>query len=303
MILLLLSALVHAVLASASRSSKRGLIYIADSSHPTDVDDFLSKSSDLTWYYNYGPEPSPPLSNTSLQFVPMLWGTSDNNGANSFLDSVKSQITSGSKIQYVLGFNEPDGSKDTGGSNVSPGDAASTWQSQIEPLHKLGVQLGAPAVTGSPDGLKWLKSFFSACNGKCTTDFIPVHWYGDFEGLASYVGQVGAAYPGKEIWVTEYADPNANLSDSQTFYNQSVGWFDRMENITHYSYFGSFRSSASNVGPNAAMLDQDGDLTDIGSWYLGGNATGNIPNGTAAGLRAFGFWLLLVLVTALWTTI
>lgn len=53
--------------------------------------------------------------------------------------------------------------------------------------------------------------------------------------------------------------------------------------ITHYSYFGAFRSDVSNVGPNAAMLTQDGKLTDIGSWYLGGSATGNKPKG--AGVR------------------
>ena len=56
---------------------------------------------------------------------------------------------------------------------------------------------------------------------------------------------------------------------------QSADVFDR--NITHYSYFGAFRSDVSNVGANAAMLTQDGKLTDIGSWYMGGAATHNIP--------------------------
>jgi hypothetical protein len=49
-------------------------------------------------------------------------------------------------------------------------------------------------------------------------------------------------------------------------------------NITHYSYFGAFRSDVSNVGPNATMLTKNGKLTDIGSWYLGGQATHNIPS-------------------------
>jgi hypothetical protein len=51
-----------------------------------------------------------------------------------------------------------------------------------------------------------------------------------------------------------------------------------MSNIERYAYFGSFRSSESNVGPNAAMLTQDGQLTDIGSWYLGRAATSNVPS-------------------------
>lgn len=231
----------------------------------------------------------------------MLFGTSDNNDDMSFLDSIKSQLSSRSKIPYVLAFNEPDGDTSTGGSSISASSAASTWQRELEPLRKLGVQLGAPAVTGSPDGFNWLKNFFDACSGKCTADFIPVHWYGNFEVLASHAGQVMGTYPGKEIWVTEYADPNVDLSDAQMFYNQSSEWFDRMENVTYYSYFGSFRSDASNVGPNAAMLDQDGELTDIGSWYLGGTATEFVPKGAAARLCGFSGWVMVIIAAAFWT--
>jgi hypothetical protein len=53
-------------------------------------------------------------------------------------------------------------------------------------------------------------------------------------------------------------------------------------NVTHYSYFGAFRSSVSNVGANAAMLTQNGELTDIGSWYIGGAATNKIPKSSSA---------------------
>lgn len=49
-------------------------------------------------------------------------------------------------------------------------------------------------------------------------------------------------------------------------------------NVTHYSYFGSFRSFTSNVGINVAMLNSYGNVTDIGSWYLGDNATGVEPD-------------------------
>lgn len=70
--------------------------------------------------------------------------------------------------------------------------------------------------------------------------------------------------------------------------------------ITHYSYFGSFRSDASNVGPNAAMLTQNGKLTDIGSWYLGGSATGNVPKGAAGKSVVFAGWSVLIALTGLW---
>jgi len=38
------------------------------------------------------------------------------------------------------------------------------------------------------------------------------------------------------------------------------------------------------VGANAAMLTQDGELTDIGSWYMGGAATNNVPEASGASM-------------------
>lgn len=99
-------------------------------------------------------------------------------------------------------------------------------------------------------------------------------------------------------WITEYALPDTDLYDTQAFFNSSAQYFDRLDYVTRYSYFGSFRSSQSNVGPNTAMLDSNGHLTDIGSWYLGGAATNNIPSSTAANdgslLRVGGAWALFV---------
>ena len=71
--------------------------------------------------------------------------------------------------------------------------------------------------------------------------------------------------------------------------------------ITHYSYFGAFRSDTSNVGVDTAMLTQKGQLTDIGAWYLGQKATGNIPKGDAAHLAKFAGWALVVVAAACWT--
>jgi len=213
----------------------------------------------------------------------MLWSPT-----TTFLSQVKSMISGGRNITHILTYNEPDGTSSTGGSNVQPAVAAANWISQVEPLRKLGVKTGAPAVTGSPSGFTWLQMFFDACHSQgtnCTADFFPVHWYGNFEGLASHVGQVAGTYQNKSIWITEYALNNQSLSDTQSFYNTSAEYFDRISYIGRYSYFGSFRSDVSNVGPNAAMLTQKGQLTDIGSWYLGGAATNNIPSPSSFGVK------------------
>jgi hypothetical protein len=78
-------------------------------------------------------------------------------------------------------------------------------------------------------------------------------------------------------WITEYNYDNQNLSTTQSFFNSSTAYFDRMSSVDRYSLFGSFRSKVSNVGENAVMLSNGGKLTDIGSWYLGGSATGVLP--------------------------
>lgn len=182
--------------ATFESSPKRGLCFVPSSETPSDNQIWDSRSSDLTWYYNYGVEPSPAYSQNTTQaefeFVPMLWGLS-----SSFLTTVQGLISSGTNISHVLTFNEPDGTTSTGGSAISPSDAAGGWISQVEPLRQMGVKLGAPAVTGSPAGFTWLTDFFDECQSQgtnCTADFIPVHWYGNFEGLASHIGQLVAAY-------------------------------------------------------------------------------------------------------------
>ena len=155
----------------------------------------------------------------------MQWGE---DGAESFYDTVKSQVDAGKEIKYVLGFNEPDGCT-AGGSCVDAEKAASIWIEQIEPLKELGLTLGSPAVTGSPRGLAWMQDFFTECDGKCSPDFFAAHWYGNFEGMASFLGQVNATYPNMTLWVTEYAYPEGTLEESQDFFNMSADYFDRLE--------------------------------------------------------------------------
>lgn len=213
------------VLAQDLSSSKRGLVYITEDHMANDDAIWNSDDSDLTWYYNYSPNPSPEIDAEKMEFVPMLWGT---DGSEYFYSRVKGQVDRGANINYVLGFNEPDGCA-YGGSCIDADEAASIWIDQIEPLKKLGISLGAPSPTGSPTGLAWMENFFSECDGNCNPDFFPAHWYGNFEGLASFLGQVNGTYPNMTLWVTEYAYPEGSLEDAQIFYNQSAEYFERLE--------------------------------------------------------------------------
>lgn len=280
----LLPAAQAAAAATFSKSDKRGLVFVPSTKHPEDNQVWVQSGSDLTWYYNYGVQPSSAFASTTqddFEFVPMLWGTS-----NTFLADIKALVAGGRNISHVMAFNEPDGTSSTGGSNIDPTAAAATWIEQIEPLRAMGIKTGAPAVTGAPGGFTWLSEFFASCASRgtnCTADFIPVHWYGNFEGLASHLGQVWATYPNISTWITEYAFNDQSLETSQVFFSTSAQYFDRVPNVGRYSYFGSFRSDVSNVGTQAAMLTEKGELTDIGSWYLGGSATGNVPSTKKSG--------------------
>ena len=98
---------------------------------------------------------------------------------------------------------------------------------------KLNVKLGGPAVTGAPSGWTWLQQFHTECaiqhgNGQgCQMDFLPVHWYGNYDGLASHLGQVEATYKNvSEYWITEFAYNDEPLAATQSFYNISTGNFD-----------------------------------------------------------------------------
>lgn len=213
--------------AQAPSSPKRGLIYISTADSAGDSNVWTSESSDLTWYYNYGPTATPQLVGSKLEFVPMLFGK-PSSGDALFNTTVMELIANGANISHVLSFNEPDGSSSTGGSSVDPQTAATLYKAQVEPLRAKGLKLGAPAVTSAQSGFDWLSSFFDACGGGCSVDFMPIHFYGDFQGLASYLGQFRATYPNATIWVTEYGFPNQGLNDTQNFFNQSSQYFDRL---------------------------------------------------------------------------
>ncbi|KAI0908289.1 glycoside hydrolase family 128 protein [Ustulina deusta] len=285
-------AAVLSVVCAQTRSDKRGLVFVPNEHSPEDNAIWVQGGSDLTWYYNYQPTPAPAFTNqpqSGFEFVPMLWGSIDD---TSFLDTVNGLIDGGRNISHVLTFNEPDGPSQYGGSDIQPSKAAQVWVDNIIPLSEKGVKVGLPACTGGTGGIPWLQQFLGNCsqlistNGNeknCSYDFVTIHWYGNFEGLASHLGEYSAAFPNKSQWITEYNYDNQDLGTTQYFYNTSAEYYDRLDSVARYSYFGSFRSRDSNVGPNAVMLNNDGELTDIGSWYLGGAATGVDPQSGRAG--------------------
>ncbi len=247
--------------------SKRGLIGVNTANIVRDQATLLSSNA-LSWAYNY--EPAPPnatwFGNLTDSFVPQLWGSA---GTATFANTVKNSKL-GNKQKYVLAFNEPDG-HEGGQANMLPATAASIWKQSIQPLKAQGYTLGAPAITGAPTGKVWLRQFMGNCTD-CTIDFIPIHWYGNFEGLASHLGEVYTTFNNTPIWITELALASASMSDTIAMMNQTLPWLDALSWVQRYAWFGGFRASESNIGPNATFLDNQGQLTELGRMYLGSQA-------------------------------
>lgn len=179
-------------------STKRGLCYVPNPNTPEDDRIWTEQPGRLSWYYSYTPTPPQAFRGASqhnFEFVPMLWGAPSDINDTSFLNSVRGLVNYGTKVSNVLTFNEPDMSG-YGGSDVSPAYGAQVWVNNIIPLQELGIRAGLPAPTGSEHGLRWLEEFLGNCSkiiGRhCAYDFVTLHWYGPFEGLASHIGEYAA---------------------------------------------------------------------------------------------------------------
>ncbi|KAK4945714.1 hypothetical protein LTR10_015062 [Elasticomyces elasticus] len=175
---------------------------------------------------------------------------------------------------HVLTFNEPDGSTASGGTNTTPAAAASIWLDTIAPLRlpPYNISISLPATTGSSQGLTWLSEFNTSCYALsrtgCEFDFVATHWYGDFDGLASWLGQIHALYPSKKIWLTEFAVPAVSTTETLSFMNESLAYLDGLSYVERTDDAGAF------TGGGVSMFDNSGKLTELGAVYLGGEADG-----------------------------
>ncbi|KAJ1330883.1 glycosyl hydrolase [Microdochium nivale] len=189
---------------SSPSSSKRGLS-IHGNTATQDYNLFLQSNSPVAWYYTWSPWPNQYIekaaatNNKKIEFLPLLHGVSNLDSDIARLS--RADITPG----RLLTFNEPDGELSTGGSGITPQDAARAYVDKIMPLRKGSKEGGKwlishPVVTGSPRGLDWLRDFCEACedingdNGGCPTDFVAAHWYGEFLGLQGWLGQLREFY-------------------------------------------------------------------------------------------------------------
>ncbi|KAJ7040733.1 glycosyl hydrolase catalytic core-domain-containing protein [Mycena alexandri] len=268
---------------SVNSSSKAGIAGGGDAD--TDMQQFTT-SGKVSWYYEWSV--SSDVSNTDLEFVPMLWGQKDVAQWTDASDGINATISQ-HKPTAVLGFNEP---QETGQSNLTPQQGADLWKTYIEPLHAQGLRLGSPAPSSAPSGKTWIQDFLTACAGACTVDFIALHYYDvNATKFIDYLTDFHNTFQ-RPIWVTEWACQNFNngpqctASEVAEFLNTTQSFMDAQDWVERYAWYGVMRD-LGGVNPLDAMMSSDGKINDLGQQYIGTEApkTSGAPGATGtAGL-------------------
>ncbi|KZT23532.1 glycoside hydrolase family 128 protein [Neolentinus lepideus HHB14362 ss-1] len=263
--------------ANVSSSAKAGLAW--PNGNTVDMAQYLSTEK-VSWYYTWSPDEI--SEDSDLEFIPMLWGTNqEDDWTSSINDTIHSR-----KITAVLGMNEP---QQSGQSNLTPQQGADMWRTYIEPLRAQGIRLGSPATSSAPSGKIWMQDWLQACDGGCTIDFVALHWYDiNVTNFIQYVEDFHDTF-GKPIWVTEWACQNFNDASDQcsvaevfTFLNTTQSWMDSTDWVERYSWFGAMRDM-QGVNEDDALMDASGEINSLGRQYVGAKATGPVP-GLSSGL-------------------
>lgn len=245
-----------------THSAKKGGCFSTQNTNGTWYGDLTELNA--KWFYTWGtPLPSYPPKN--MEFVSMFWGTGNVTTANiNLVEQLKAQGT----VKYVLGFNEPD---QPGQSNMTVSQAVSLWPQ----LEAIGLPLGSPAV--SYPTVPWFTQFMDSAAAKhLRVDFICVHMYIglDDNNVVQVLQNLYNQYH-LPIWITEFATadwnaatPTANMynpGEVLGFMQRLLPKLDSLSYVQRYSWFSGDPNSAA-LWPSA-LVDANGQLTALGSWY------------------------------------
>ncbi|OQP48907.1 glycosyl hydrolase [Niastella populi] len=216
------------------------------------------------WYYTWGNKLH-DASPKNCEFVPMFWGQADVNTSN--INAVKALKDQG-KIKYVLGFNEPNRADQ---SNMTVSQALKLWPQ----LESIGVPLGSPAADWPTR--QWFYDFMDSCKAQNKrVDFICVHMYANVDENV-YLNTLKDIYNKYKlpIWITEFApaDWNAQTPAANPYKPDQVLAFmqrllpklEQLDYVKRYSWFSGDPKSAQMW--SSALIDVNGNLTDLGKWY------------------------------------
>ncbi len=219
----------------------------------------LNAGWNYSWGYNLAPNQP-----EDIEFVPMAWGRYNE---EDLLSKMLPLVESG-RIKRFLGFNEPDGKKQ---SDITVDQAIAMWPT----LMKLGIPLGSPAPVHADK--EWLEEFMHKVDSlNYRVDYICVHAYPgtSVENFAKRLTSIYNKFQ-KPLLITEFApaDWKAKTKEENRLKPENVlnfmkgilDWMEKTEFVYGYAWF-SFEPN-SPVGFPSALFDENGDLTELGKFY------------------------------------
>ncbi|EIW85400.1 hypothetical protein CONPUDRAFT_141982 [Coniophora puteana RWD-64-598 SS2] len=259
-----------ALFTAAVQAGKRGLTwtYYDSSLNPAL---FKTSSGEVVAIYDYETYAPPSThGNGGLGFV----------GMQRCLDCDSSPINQLAARQKQQGWatvftlNEPDIN------GISPSQAASWYKQYVNPLP---IKKALPAITSSTDagkGFDWLHSMISACGGKCSYDYINLHWYGgSFADFKSHVQKAHSEFPNSKIVITEFAlqNPSGGQSAQVNFFKQAFSFLDGADYVQLYFPFVATSpallqqndaAAVGYVGTGSCLYNNDGSLSAVGKLMI-----------------------------------
>lgn len=228
------------------------------------------------WFYHWGNTPREEIP-ANVEYVPMFWGKGSVNEDN--LNNVQQLIAEG-RVNYVLGFNEPDGASQA---NMTVDEAIERW----DELESLGVPLGSPATVNPLND--WMIEFMERAEQEnLRVDFVTLHSYGG-PNPAAFISKVKETYErfGKPIWITEFAvaDWGATSAESNRYSAEQIIEYmkvvlpalDDIEYVHRYTWFdGAGRAPLAS----SALFDEEGNMTALGEFYADHRSNQDIGPGT-----------------------
>lgn len=192
----------------------------------------------------------------------MLWDDSDQR-VNAFEQAVQTV-----NFQEVRGFNEVN---EPTQANMPVDRAVTAWRTYIKPQGDKGIKLSSPCTTSAPNGLDWMKQFYSECPD-CGSDTISIHYYDTtVDGFETYAELWHDTF-GKDLLLSEFACQNFNGGDQPSidqiwvFAEGVVGFVESTSWMDGHAPFG-FMDSLYNVNSGNALFDGNNGLTDLGKYY------------------------------------
>lgn len=136
----------------------------------------------------------------------------------------------------------------------------------------------ADPLSNGPDSLPWINEFVQTCP-ECKFDFLDVHYYWTTAEFQGFVEMWHKRFPHKPMWVSDIGfqsyspdPPECEKGDKSCVpdIKTQIKFLDKKRYVKRYTFRGEFRTTQGQPHqPLWSFLNDNGDYTPLGKWYLG----------------------------------